>query len=211
MRLRGIFVLVAFAGLGTAGSLGAQQTQQEGDTQEGDTVSTLVQRGAEVYSRQCQRCHVPRGLGERDDRDWIIIMQHMQARANLTRDRARAALAFLLASNRSARRPSTPAGTGVSLAEGDITDAMIERGRQVFRGGGCAACHGADLTGGPIAPSLVDGRWRNGDGSIASILETIRNGVDGTAMPALPGGITEEQAAHVAAFVWAVAQGRTSP
>lgn len=207
MRPRAIFVLAAFAGLGTGGSLDAQQTQQEVDT-----LSALVQRGAEVYSRQCQRCHVPRSPGERGDREWIMIMQHMQARANLTRDRARAALAFLLASNRSARRSPGAAATAVSLSETDVTEALIRQGRQIYGSrGGCAACHGADLGGGPIAPSLSDASWRNGDGSLASILDVIRTGVDGTAMAAFPGGISEEEAARVAAFVWAVAQGRATP
>lgn len=206
MRLRGILVPTVFAVLGTAGALGAQQTQPEGDT-----LSALVQRGAEVYSRQCQRCHVPRSPGERGDREWIIIMQHMQARANLTRDRARAALAFLLASNGSARRSPGAAATAVSLSETDVTDALIQQGRQIYGSrGGCAACHGADLGGGPIAPSLSDASWENGDGSPAAILHVVRTGVDGTAMAALAGGISDEQARSVAAYVWAVSQGRAS-
>lgn len=198
-------ILALLAILGTAGAVQAQQA----DTTE--STEALVQRGAAVYSRQCQRCHVPRSPGERGDRDWIIIMQHMQARANLTREQARAALAFLLASNRSARRPAPERGR-VELTERAVTDAVIAQGRTVFRGtGGCAACHGADLAGGPIAPSLVDAAWKNGDGSLAAILDVIRAGVEGTAMAAYPGGITEEQAARVAAYVWAVSQGRASP
>lgn len=208
MRLQATIILAALVALaGSAGSLEAQQSQQT------DTTPDLVQRGAEVYSRQCQRCHVPRSPGERDDRDWIIIMQHMQARANLTRQRARAALAFLLASNQSARRAAPATATGSpSLSEDDVTDAMIRQGRAVFHGrGGCAACHGADLGGGPIAPALADATWRNGDGSPGSILRIIRSGLDGTAMAAFPGGITDEQAVSAAAYVWAVAQNRVSP
>lgn len=208
MRFYATITLAALAALaGTAAPVNAQQNQQA------DTLAALVQRGAEVYSRQCQRCHVPRSPGERDDRDWIIIMQHMQARANLTRQRARAALAFLLASNQSARRITPATGTAaISLSEDDVTDAMIRQGRAVFHGsGGCAACHGANLGGGPIAPALADDSWRNGDGSLASILQIIRNGIDGTAMAAFPGGISDEQAASAAAYVWAVSQGRESP
>lgn len=190
--------------LGPAGALSAQQPA--------DTAAPIILRGAEVYSRHCQRCHVPRSPGERDDRDWIIIMQHMQTRANLTRERARAALAFLLASNQSARRSPVAAAGATPLTEARITDAMIEQGRQVFQGqGGCSACHGADLTGGPIAPALADDAWKNGDGSPASILHTVRAGVDGTAMAGFPGGISDEEAEAVAAYVWAIATGRTSP
>lgn len=210
MRRPGISLLAAIAALAvpaTPRSVDAQETRQ--DT---DTVAALVQRGAEVYSRQCQRCHIPRSPGERNDREWIIIMQHMQARANITRQQAREALAFLMASNRSARRTAGSAGEPVSLSEADITEDLIRQGRQVYNlRGGCAACHGADLGGGPIAPDLSDASWKNGDGSLASILRVIRNGVEGTAMAAYPGGITEEEATSVAAYVWAVASGRTSP
>ncbi len=89
---------------------------------------------------------------------------------------------------------------------------MIAAGRRIYENsGGCAACHGADLGGGPIAPSLKDDRWRSGDGSLAAILDVIRNGVDGTAMAAYPAGITDEMAVQVAAYVWAVSRGRVEP
>jgi mono/diheme cytochrome c family protein len=142
----------------------------------------------------------------------VIIMQHMQARANLTRDQARAALAFLLASNRSARTAAGDETAPAPITPDAVDGAMIDRGRAVYSGqGGCAACHGADLDGGPIAPSLVDDAWRNGDGSLASILRVVRTGVEGTAMAAFPGGIGEEQAAQVAAYIWAVVEGRAAP
>lgn len=174
--------------------------------------TALVRRGAEVYSRECQRCHVPRSPSEFGDREWVIVVQHMQTRAVMTRSQARAALAFLLASNRAARQPGTRRpGLPVPTAL-DVTEPMIDAGRALFGGGGgCAACHGADLGGGPIAPSLRDAQWKNGDGSMEAILRVIRNGVEATAMAAYPGGITDEEAIRVAAYVWAVAQGRAEP
>ncbi len=51
-------------------------------------------------------------------------------------------------------------------------------------------------------------RHASGTGDFASILETVRNGVSGTAMAAYPGGISDEQAQQVAAYVWAVANNR---
>lgn len=182
-----------------------------GQTPSADSAD-LVQRGAEVYSRECQRCHVPRSPSEFGDREWVIIVQHMQTRANLTRAKARAALAFLLASNQAARRPGTER-TGLPMpVSGDITAAMIDAGRDVFHGrGGCAACHGQGLGGGPIAPNLRDAQWKNGDGSFQAILGIVRNGVEGTAMAAYPAGISDQDAVQVAAYVWAVALGRTEP
>ncbi|MEX2400486.1 MAG: cytochrome c [Rhodothermales bacterium] len=174
------------------------------------TLAARISRGAELFSRTCQRCHNPRGPAERTDREWVIIMQHMQTRATLTRRQASLVREFLLASNDADQAPGrerrglqTPA---------NVTEEMIEQGRIVYHGAGtCSACHGDALQGGPIAPNLNDDRWQRASGDYASILNVVRNGVSGTAMAAYPGGITDEQAQQVAAYVWAVAGGRTEP
>lgn len=182
-----------------------------------DTIpSERIARGAELFSRMCQRCHAPRGPAEFEDREWVIIMQHMQTRANLTRNQANLVRDFLLASNDPAMAPGRERATvqaeQTSFTPADVTTAMVERGRIVYNGaGGCMACHGAELQGGPIAPNLEDSRWRSGDGSLASILEIIRNGVPGTVMAAYPGGISDAQARAVAAYVWTVNQGQLQP
>lgn len=174
--------------------------------------SSRIARGAELFSRNCQRCHNPRGPAEWNDREWVIIMQHMASRANITGDRIRLIRSFLLASNEAARSPGRTRGPAEALDPADIDDEMLAEGKRVYRtSGGCAACHGTDLGGGPIAPNLTDDRWRSGDGSLAAILEVVRNGVEGTAMAAYPGGIDEEMARAVAAYVWSVSRGRAEP
>jgi mono/diheme cytochrome c family protein len=174
------------------------------------TLAVRIGQGAELFSRTCQRCHNPRGPAERTDREWVIIMQHMQTRANLTRKQAALVRDFLLASNDADLVPGRLRGDLQTPAE--VTEEMIAQGRLVYQGAGtCFACHGAGLEGGPIAPNLKDSQWKRGTGDFASILEVVRNGVSGTAMAAYPGGITDEQAQQVAAFVWAVAQGKTTP
>ena len=179
------------------------------------TRSERISRGAELFSRTCQRCHSTRGPAEFEDREWVIITQHMQTRANLTREQARLVRDFLLASNGPAmapgsERPSVRAEPSFTVT--DVTDAMVEQGRQIYNGaGGCMSCHGAELQGGPIAPNLKDSRWKSGDGSLASILETIRNGVSGTAMAAYPGGISDAGAKAAAAYVWKVSQDQIQP
>ncbi len=171
------------------------------------TLAARIGQGAELFSRTCQRCHNPRGPAERTDREWVIIMQHMQTRANLTREQARLVRDFLLASNDADLVPGRLRSNLETPSE--VSDELIAKGRLVYQGAGtCFACHGANLEGGPIAPSLRDDQWKNGTGDYASILETIRNGVPGTAMAAYPGGITDEQAQQVAAYVWAVSHGR---
>lgn len=177
-----------------------------------DTASALS-RGAELFSRYCQRCHNPRGAGERSDREWAIIMQHMETRANVTTNRAELIRTFLVASNSAARAPGRQRTDIVrDTARPEITGDMVEAGRQIYRDkGACFSCHGRDLEGGPVAPSLTDDQWRNGAGTFQDILETVRNGVDGTAMSAYPAGISDEMARTVAVYVWAVSQGRAEP
>lgn len=169
-----------------------------------------VVRGAELFSRNCQRCHRPRGPGEWNNREWVIIMQHMETRAHLTRSRARAIRRFLMASNAAATSPGREReGIARDAERPEITDEIVEEGRRIARGqGACVSCHGTDLDGGPVAPSLTDDRWRSGTGTYRDVLEAVRNGVDGTAMAAYPGGITDEMARQVAAYVWALSQGR---
>lgn len=193
--------------LGALLALGAARTAAAQDT------TLTLPEGAELYNRTCQRCHNLRGPGEWTDREWVIIMQHMETRANLSVEHARLIRAFLLASNASARAPgSARSGVAADTVRPDITPDLIDTGRQIFHGAGaCVSCHGADLGGGPLAPNLRDDKWRNGSGSYADILHVIRNGVQGTAMAAYPAGISDEMAKKVAAYVWAVSQGQAQP
>ena len=59
----------------------------------------LVGQGAEVWSNNCVRCHNARPSTERTDAQWTVIVNHMRARANLTRAQARMVTAFLQATN----------------------------------------------------------------------------------------------------------------
>jgi hypothetical protein len=93
-----------------------------------------------------------------------------------------------------------------------LSDQVINAGRTIFHGPGtCHACHGDDLQGGPMAPSLRGPKWRHIDGSFSQMLQRIREGRDGTLMVALPGDISGPQALQVATYVWAVSQGKAKP
>jgi len=93
-----------------------------------------------------------------------------------------------------------------------LSDQVIDAGRATFHGAGtCHACHGDDLQGGSIAPSLRGPKWRHIDGSYGAMLDRIRKGKDGTLMVAYPGGISEAEAVQVATYVWAVSQGKAKP
>ena len=89
---------------------------------------------------------------------------------------------------------------------------LIDAGRHVFHGEGtCFGCHGPNLEGTAIAPTLRAHKWRNGDGSLEMITRVIRNGVPNTAMISHPGGVNETELTEVAAYVWAVSRGAAKP
>jgi mono/diheme cytochrome c family protein len=93
-----------------------------------------------------------------------------------------------------------------------LSDQVIESGRGIFHGTGtCHACHGDDLQGGAIAPSLRGPKWRHIDGTYGAMLDRIRHGKDGTLMVGYPGGISDADAVQVATYVWAVSQGKSKP
>jgi mono/diheme cytochrome c family protein len=94
-----------------------------------------------------------------------------------------------------------------------ITPAMVEAGRAIFHGKGtCFACHGMQLEGTQVAPTLKQHAWRDAkNGDFAAIFNVATHGVPGTLMVAFPGGISRAEALQVASYVWSVGHGRTKP
>lgn len=64
----------------------------------------------------------------------------------------------------------------------------------------CVACHGADMTGGPLAGSLVDGQWKYG-GSRDEIIKTITEGRPEDAMPAWGKLLSSEEIHALVKFI----------
>ena len=94
------------------------------------------------------------------------------------------------------------------LPEG-VTPAMVETGAELFAGRGiCFSCHGADGSGGPLAPDLTAGEWLHVDGTYESLVTIITSGVPQpkshpAPMPPKGGSaITDEEVKAVAAYVW---------
>ena len=94
------------------------------------------------------------------------------------------------------------------------TAEQVELGGRIFRGqvagGTCLGCHGSDAKGSSVGPDLTSGSWVWGDGSLAAIASTIRNGVpspknfSGVMPPEGGAQLSDEQVQAVAAYVWAV-------
>ena len=149
------FIAVIMLYLSLAFQAQAPSAVADGPASSDTTLAARIGRGAELFSRTCQRCHNPRGPAERTDREWVIIMQHMQTRANLTRKQANLVRDFLLASNDADLMPGRLRSDLETPT--DVTEELIEQGRSVYQSAGtCFACHGAQLEGGPIAPNLRD-------------------------------------------------------
>lgn len=98
------------------------------------------------------------------------------------------------------------------------TQQQVELGEKVFigevAGATCAGCHGTGGIGTPVGPDLTSGKWLWGDGSLASITNTIEKGVEEPkqhpgAMPPMGGvELSKDDLAAVAAYVWALGHKR---
>jgi mono/diheme cytochrome c family protein len=94
-----------------------------------------------------------------------------------------------------------------------IAPATVDAGRKIFHGRGtCFACHGMNLEGGPIAPTLKQHSWKDAkNGDLGAIFYVVTHGVNGTAMVSHPGGISDADAVNVASYVWSVGHRGVKP
>jgi glucose/arabinose dehydrogenase/mono/diheme cytochrome c family protein len=111
------------------------------------------------------------------------------------------------------------ASTSLPVPPG-ATKEQVALGERIYQGeaadGTCAGCHGSDAKGSPLAPSLVNGIWFFGDGSLKAITKTIADGVPkprnySDPMPPRGGApLTDADVAAVSAYVWAINQQRSN-
>lgn len=103
---------------------------------------------------------------------------------------------------------SAPAMAQTALPEG-VTQAMVDKGNEVFHKGGlCYACHGQDGKG-LVGPNLTDDVWLHSKGSYADLVAQVTKGVtkeeskSGIPMPAKGGAtISDDEVKAVAAYIW---------
>ena len=128
----------------------------------------------------------------------------------LPESRVAAAIGLALAAVSVAPIRSDAQQAAAAAGPDSTSQAAIDAGREVFHGAGnCFVCHGANLEGGPMAPTLQSHSWKDAKGgSYTAILNVIVNGVQGTAMVSHPSGISHEDAQRVAAYVYAVSHGK---
>jgi glucose/arabinose dehydrogenase len=102
---------------------------------------------------------------------------------------------------------------GLPIPPGGSPD-QVALGDRIFHGlaggGTCSGCHSGDGKGSSVGSDLTSGKWLWGDGSIASITQTIENGVPKAkehagAMPPKGGAeLSQADVAAVADYVWAL-------
>ncbi len=117
--------------------------------------------------------------------------------------------------------PNAGRSTSASLpVPPGATKEQVALGERIFQGeaadGTCAGCHGSDAKGSPMAPSLVNGVWFFGDGSLKAISKTVADGVPkprnySDPMPPRGGApLSDADVAAVSAYVWAINQQRSN-
>jgi glucose/arabinose dehydrogenase/cytochrome c553 len=117
--------------------------------------------------------------------------------------------------------PNAGRSTSASLpVPPGATKEQVALGERIYQGeaadGTCAGCHGSDAKGSPVAPSLVNGIWFFGDGSLKAISKTIADGVPkprnySDPMPPRGGApLSDTDVAAVSAYVWAINQQRSN-
>jgi mono/diheme cytochrome c family protein len=108
---------------------------------------------------------------------------------------------------------AAPLAAQSAVVPSQVTPAAVDAGRKIFHAdGNCFQCHGGNLEGGPIAPALATGTFKDAkDGTFDAIVGVVTNGVPGTAMVSHPGGISGDQVKQVAAYVWAVSHKKAKP
>ena len=95
---------------------------------------------------------------------------------------------------------SIAAQSARTVWDGVYTDAQAKRGRELYNGK-CLSCHGADLSGGEMAPPLVGSTFNaNWNGmTLGDLMERTR-----TAMPQNnPGSLSRQQYADILALMLA--------
>jgi cytochrome c oxidase cbb3-type subunit 3 len=159
-----------------------------------------------LFIENCSACHGrdARGnhaLGAPDltDRDWLYGGDGKTILASITEGRNGVMPPF--GATKSAQEMRDIANYVLSLSGRTHDSLRAHFGKEGFAA--CGACHGADGKGNPAlgAPNLTDGVWLRGAG-IDDIVETIRSGRNAV-MPAFRGRLSEENAALVAAWVYA--------
>lgn len=119
--------------------------------QEGDMAA-----GATVYGNTCGSCHNARSPLERTDRQWVVIVNHMRVRGNMTGRQVRDVLAFLQGTNGDLEQAVTAQAPAPDAFSNDVSrdPAVIAIGTDLATQKACVGCHVIGEGGGAVGPGL---------------------------------------------------------
>jgi mono/diheme cytochrome c family protein len=113
--------------------------------------------------------------------------------------------------------PAPSGGGAAAGGGGNGSPQQIALGDSIFHGqaggGTCYACHGQDGKGSGVGANLADSEWLHGDGSLESIVKTVKTGVPKpkqapAPMPPMGGSALDDaQVQAVAAYVYSLSHG----
>ncbi len=89
--------------------------------------------------------------------------------------------------------------TAAELAAAEKDKKVLAAGADLYRAK-CATCHLAEGQG-QVGPNLTDNFWINGDGTTASMMQVIQEGVPDKGMPVWGNQLESEEIMNVAAFI----------
>lgn len=93
--LRGGIIVFLLAALALI-VISCSSNKQAGMTTEGAASTGVVEKsGAQLWAKNCQRCHNTRSPSSYNDAQWEIVIMHMRVRANLTPEEHKKILEFL--------------------------------------------------------------------------------------------------------------------
>ena len=83
------------------GGAGDEKPAQASDqsVQASVTQERIAKGGSQLWSENCARCHNMRSSSSYSDAEWVVAMQHMRVRANLTAEEHKKILEFLKSGN----------------------------------------------------------------------------------------------------------------
>jgi mono/diheme cytochrome c family protein len=156
-----------------ASFVGASYTAQ---AQHIDT--SLVGKGAKLYSENCGRCHNARPASDYSKKEWSVVMPHMREKGHMTGKEALAVEAFLASTLTSDVQNEVNAGS--------LANKPQRSGFDLVAAFGCQGCHKINGAGGALGPNLAGVISSKGEAFVLKKLTNPKFNNPASAMPQFP-------------------------
>lgn len=153
--------------------------------------SSLVGKGAKVYSENCGRCHNARPAEEFSKKEWSVIIPHMRAKGHMTGKESLAVEAFL--------DSTLTSDVQNTVQSGSLKNKPQRSGTDLVAAFGCQGCHSINGTGGALGPNLAGIINKKGEAFVLKKLTDPKFNNPASAMPKFP--MTEADKKAIADFL----------